>query len=186
MQGLRVALSGPAAVRHGVGSAEDGIFLFPVADGEFAMSVKHDVWDVPPEERPLPADVRARAAAFLDAVVGPGTWAVTRGRVFADTYTPDATPRLLPVSPADGVFAVTGLHGSGRSLAAGLAAHAARAVLAHRERRPGVTSAEPSRRRATDPARWQRRLLPAARRVRDHAGPRTSPTGCCRSFRWRA
>ncbi|GAA2198552.1 NAD(P)/FAD-dependent oxidoreductase [Streptomyces bangladeshensis] len=130
--GLRVALSGPAAVRYGVGSAEDGIFLFPVADGEFAMSVKHDVWDVPPEERPLPADVRARAAAFLDAVVGPGTWAVTRGRVFADTYTPDATPRLLPLSPADGVFAVTGLHGSGVRLAAGLAAHAARAVLAHR------------------------------------------------------
>ncbi|MFF5537766.1 NAD(P)/FAD-dependent oxidoreductase [Streptomyces cinerochromogenes] len=130
--GLRVALSGPAAVRYGVGSAEDGIFLFPVSGGEYAMSVKHDVWDVPPEEQPLPADVLARAAAFLDAVVGPGAWEVTRGRVFADTYTPDATPRLLRLSPADGVFAVTGLHGSGVRLAAGMATHAARAVLACR------------------------------------------------------
>ncbi|GGS91949.1 NAD(P)/FAD-dependent oxidoreductase [Streptomyces cinerochromogenes] len=131
--GLRVALSGPAAVRYGVGSAEDGIFLFPVSGGAYAMSVKHDVWDVPPEEQPLPADVLARAAAFLDAVVGPGAWEVTRGRVFADTYTPDATPRLLRLSPADAVFAVTGLHGSGVRLAAGMATHAAQAVLTCRQ-----------------------------------------------------
>ncbi|WP_328475806.1 FAD-binding oxidoreductase [Streptomyces sp. NBC_00377] len=131
--GLRVALSGRAAVQHGVGSAEDGIFLFPVADGEFAMSIKHDVWDVTPAESELPDEVLARAAGFLDVVAGPGTWRLTRTRVFADTYTRDATPHLVPLDAAGDLFAVTGLHGSGIRLAAGMAEHTAKAILRHRQ-----------------------------------------------------
>lgn len=131
--GLRVALTSQAAVRHGVGSAEDGIFLFPVADGEFAMSVKHDVWDVAPAESELPDEVLTRAARFLDAVAGPGTWRLTRTRVFADTYTPDATPRLVQFDAAGSLLAVTGLHGSGVRLAIGMAEHTAAAVLRDRK-----------------------------------------------------
>ncbi|MFE2140783.1 NAD(P)/FAD-dependent oxidoreductase [Streptomyces sp. NPDC059456] len=128
--GLRFVLADGVRAHYGVGSAEEGIFFFPVGGGEYAMSVKHDVWDVPPSEGVPTAAVLGRAASFLDDLVGCGNWRLTRTRVFTDTYTADAVPRISRLNPTNGLFVMTGLHGSGVRLAPGIASSAAESVLA--------------------------------------------------------
>lgn len=74
--------------------------------------------------------VLERAGAFLDRLVGAGSWSITGQRVFADSYTPDFHAVVGSCSTlGQDITLATGTHGSGVRMAPGIAELVARAVL---------------------------------------------------------
>lgn len=131
---LRIELDACNHNWRAIGWGDKGIFLFPHGrTGQYILSVKHDEWDVKPDQPgSLPIEVENRAKAFLDEVVGPNSWRITEQRVFMDTYSNSFTPivELLP-GMENRVTVVTGTHGSGIRLAPGLADIAAQLCLSN-------------------------------------------------------
>ncbi|MEU3609885.1 FAD-dependent oxidoreductase [Streptomyces sp. NPDC035033] len=102
-----------------------GAFLFPqpTVPGGYAMSVKHDVYDVPVAEGEPDAGTDARALAVARDHLGPDA-RITERRVFVDTYTEGSVPVVTDLSGTRRLVCVSGTHGSGIRLAAGLAREA--------------------------------------------------------------
>lgn len=129
---LRIDMDARKHAWRGIGWPEKGIFLFPYGrTGRYAMSIKHDEWDVRPEQPgPLPIEVENRAKTFLDNLAGPRSWRITEECVFMDTYSSSFTPVVERLPEMENrVTVVTGTHGSGIRLAPGLADVAVRLCL---------------------------------------------------------
>jgi len=103
----------------------DGVFAFPRARNanEFAMSVKHDVYDVQPVPGVKNEVPDVRAQAFAEQYFA-GQPRLSRRLIFSDTYTPDDEPLVHDSTDLPGLTWVTGLHGSGVRLAPGVAIEA--------------------------------------------------------------
>ncbi|KGM09434.1 NAD(P)/FAD-dependent oxidoreductase [Cellulomonas carbonis] len=100
---------------------QEGVFLFPRVSepGVYAMSVKHDVWDVEPVEGPSHPTPDAVARRAAERVLGDAE--LVERKVFVDTYTADDQPWVAPLEATSRVWCVTGTHGSGVRLGVGLA-----------------------------------------------------------------
>ncbi|MEU5218612.1 FAD-binding oxidoreductase [Streptomyces sp. NPDC020807] len=104
---------------------EKGAFLFPqpTVPGSYAMSVKHDVFDVPVAEGEPSPEADAQALAVARDHLGPRA-RLTERRIFVDTYTEGSVPVVADLSGTRRLVCVSGTHGSGIRLAAGLAVEA--------------------------------------------------------------
>jgi glycine/D-amino acid oxidase-like deaminating enzyme len=118
--GYRWRTAEPAPARTYI-DLHDGVFLFPrlAEPGVWAMSVKHDVWDVAVEEGPPEPTVDEVALRHARRALGDVE--LVERKIFVDTYAADNQPRVGPLDEARRVWCVTATHGSGIRLAAGLA-----------------------------------------------------------------
>ena len=130
--GLQVEISSSARRWCAIGWVDAGIFFLPYGrTGNYFMSVRHEEWDVTPDQPgTMVPEVAMRAATFLDQIVGPGEWRIIAPSVFMDTYNTAFQPVVEQLGEMDNrVTVITGTHGSGVRLAPGLADLAARACL---------------------------------------------------------
>jgi glycine/D-amino acid oxidase-like deaminating enzyme len=122
--GLQIGIKQYLYDWRALGWPDGGIFFLPYGrTGDYFMSIRHDEWDVTPDNPGLmPQAVEKRATDFLNAVVGTGNWWIVKSNVFMDTYSSDFVPVVKQVAEMDGlVTVISGTHGSGVRLAPGLA-----------------------------------------------------------------
>ncbi len=127
VHGLRLKLERGSGAAGAWADPERGLFLFPrLKGGEWAMSIRHAVWDVDPDAtQPPEPSLLLRAQPLLDCVLGVGRWELLQWRTFADTYSASMTPVVERVA-GGAATVVSGTHGSGVRLAPALALQAAR------------------------------------------------------------
>ena len=105
-------------------SLDEDIYFFPRTQRDsYILSVRHDKWNVDPdEEQVLSKKVYAMANNFLNPLVGKNNWSIKKNRVFMDTYNDQCSPVVMSLPNTNGALTVvTGTHGSGVRLAPGLA-----------------------------------------------------------------
>jgi glycine/D-amino acid oxidase-like deaminating enzyme len=130
--GLDVDVAPDARARRAVGWPSADIYFHPAPTGDrYRLSLRHDCWDVHPDEPgTMEGVVLERAGRFLDGLLGAGRWSIVGHRIFVDSYAREPAPVIARHTDlGERVTVVTATHGSGVRLAPGIGDLVARAVL---------------------------------------------------------